>query len=132
MGTRTGTGYSNASVGAIGELMFAAEARSRGHIVFFPVGEAVAGIDLVLVSRTGRKYTIQVKAQSTEYVKTVPLVVGARTAAGRGSHPRLVNADVVAVFNQGWYLVPRRVFSKKRKTLRVSEVKQHKGWVCIL
>ena len=104
MGTRTGTGYSNASVGAIGELMFAAEARSRGHIVFFPVGEAVAGIDLVLVSRR---------------------------AAGRGSHPRLVNADVVAVFNQGWYLVPRRVFSKKRKTLRVSVVKQHKGWGCI-
>lgn len=126
MGTRPDAdGYT--SIGAIGELMFAAEARSRGHIVFFPIGEAISGSDVVMVSKSKRKYTVQVKTQCTDLMRSVDLRVGPR-----GNGVRKVDADIVALFWNGeWHLVPRRVFASGRKTLRVSDIKQHKGWGCV-
>lgn len=123
-------GTANASLGAIGELMFAAEARSRGHVVFFPIGEALAGMDVVMISKTGRAYTVQVKAQSTQRLRAVDLRVGPSTARGRRLGAT-VDCDIVAVFWNEWHLVPRRTFASGRKTLRVNDIKQHQGWGCV-
>ena len=119
------------SIGAIGELMFAAEARSRGHIVFFPIGEAISGTDVVMVSKSKRKYTVQVKTQCTSGMKSVDLRVGAGRQRGKEFGPR-VDADIIALFWGGeWYLVPRSGYRSGRKTLRVSDIKNYKGWGCV-
>jgi hypothetical protein len=126
MGTRPDAdGYT--SIGAIGELMFAAEARSRGHIVFFPIGEAISGTDVVMVSKSKRKYTVQIKTQCTAGMRSVDLRVGPRS-----NGKRKVDADIVALFwNGDWYLVPRSSYASRSKTMRVSKIKKHKGWGCV-
>jgi len=103
--------------------MFAAEASSRGCTVFVPLGGDAEGIDLILLTPTQRMLKVQVKTQATAQFATV------RLYTNTGKHPKL-RADVWAVFNDGWHLVPYRAvapaFSHKLPTLNVSVCRRYK------
>ena len=111
MGHRKHTSNTQA-VGLVGELAFAAEASSRGCLPFLPVGSA-KGIDLLLVTPTGRKVSVQCKAQATDQMRTVDLRTG-------------IEADVLAVLHlDTWYLVPAKEIKDKR-LVNILDIKQWK------
>jgi hypothetical protein len=118
MGKRAKTVSCTAAVGTVGELMFAAEARSRGCDVLFPVGGTTEGYDLVVVTPTRRKLTVQVKAQSTRKFCTTSLDKKVQ------SSPMAPLPDIVAVFHGEWHLIPKRVLTPLQKTINVNFCKQ--------
>lgn len=98
-----------AAVGTVGELIFAAEAASRGCLPFLPVGSA-KGIDVLLVTPTGRKVSVQIKAQATNEMRTVDLRTG-------------IAADVLAVMHlDDWYLVPATEI--EARLVNISQIKK--------
>lgn len=128
MGTRKNKTSDTIGVGAVGELMFAAEARSRGCQVFFPVGEATALVDMVVVTPSGRKLTVQIKAQSTRKFSTVDLRVG----HGEYRKATAGHADILVVFNDGWHLFPTRLLLPDQKTLNVNVIREYRdNWKCL-
>lgn len=98
-------------------MIFAAEAASRGALPFMPVGQ-VKGIDMVLITPTGRAVTTQIKAQGTRQMKTVDLVEG-------------MKADVLAVCHLGvWYLLPAEELSGR--TVNIKQIRNGKqNWSLI-
>lgn len=93
-------------------MIFAAEAASRGALPFMPVGQ-VKGIDMVLITSTGRTVTAQIKAQGTRQMKTVDLVED-------------IKADVLAVCHLGvWYLLPAEELSGR--TVNVKQIRNRKN-----
>lgn len=117
MGTRKKSRSDVARVGAVGELMFAAEARSRGCIVFLPVGgDSTPSVDLVVLTPTGRKLTVQVKTQATRKFHTT-------TVRKRGGVREV--ADITAVFHDTWHLVPRRAIGSQSFTLNVNQARKY-------
>ena len=90
------------AVGAIGELSFASEAASRGCLPFVPVG-SVSGIDLLLLTPTGKRLTIQVKAQATDRRFSIDLKTG-------------LVADVLVLLHakDGWHLIPAEDVGKRK------------------
>ena len=116
---RHGANHDTHAVGLIGELMLGAEATSRGCTAFYPVGGNVAAIDLMVITPSNRRLTVQVKCQSTANRRTVDL--------GKSDKS---NLDVVAVFHagEGWFLLPAKKLGDKR-TIRISEIgKYHDNW----
>ena len=103
------------AIGQIGELTLGAEAISRGCLVFFPVA-GVRGIDLMLLTPSHRRLTIQVKCQATTAFCTIDLKEGPRPPI-----------DVLAVFHadEGWHLMPGGLIGDRR-TINVKEVRKYK------
>mgnify|MGYP003136410093 CR=1 FL=1 len=104
-----------ANVGRIAELIFAAEAESRGCTACFPGGE-VPHFDLIVVTPSNRKVAVQIKGQSTELFSTIDL--------NSTTHGPL---DLLAVFNAaqgGWFLVPAKVVAGRR-TITGAEVRKY-------
>ena len=99
--------------------MFAAEAISRGCIVCTPLGGELEDFDYVLITPSGRRLTVQVKAQSTSDRKAV----GMTTTAGnlRG------HADVFAIctVRDGWHLMPRKYLTPRQRTIPVSQWRKY-------
>jgi len=106
-------------VGRIGELMFAAEATSRGCIVCTPVGGDPDDFDCVLLTPSGKLLTVQIKAQSTVNRKAV----GMTTTTGnlRG------HADIFAIctLRDGWHLMSRKHLTPRQRTIPVSQWRKY-------
>ena len=101
-----------ALVGNVGEYLFCAESSSRGCVPYLPIGSA-KGIDVILLTPTGRRVTVQVKAQGTDQLHTVDLCTN-------------IMADVLAVCHLGdWYLMPGS--EVKGRTVNILQVKKWNG-----
>lgn len=95
--------YSNPlAVGAIGELSFASEAASRGCLPFLPVGRS-SGVDLMLLTPSGRRLTIQVKTQATDRRFSIDL-------------KHTLSADVLVLLHpiDGWTLMPKEAVGNRK------------------